>query len=188
MSHSIRRIRRRGAARPAPQPAPRHRAGHAAPLTVRAALRRFAVVAVAFTASLTGVASLSAAPAAAGPPTPRHDRHHLTVTVRDAGGGTDGTYEVYCRPGGGSHPDPRGACAAVERNTRWGRDAFAPAPDDRVCSMQYGGPATARVTGTWAGRPVDATYSRVDGCEIARWDGLVPLLPDLRPAAPGPTG
>lgn len=49
-----------------------------------------------------------------------------------------------------------------------------------LCTMQYGGSATAHVTGTWAGRPVDARYDRGDGCEIARWDRLVPLLPDLR--------
>jgi hypothetical protein len=47
--------------------------------------------------------------------------------------------------------------------------------------MQYGGPATAHVTGNWAGRPVDTTYDRSDGCEIARWDRLVPVLPDQRP-------
>ncbi|MEW2075112.1 SSI family serine proteinase inhibitor [Streptomyces sp. NPDC013433] len=145
----------------------------------RPGLRRLVVGAAASVAALT---SLSTAPptAYAQDAPPRGDR--LTVTVRDAGGGADGTYEVRCRPSGGSHPDPAGACAAVERNTRWGRDAFAPAPRDTVCTLQYGGPATARVTGTWAGRPVDATYDRTNGCEIARWDQLVPLLPEARAA------
>ncbi|MFI8204457.1 SSI family serine proteinase inhibitor [Streptomyces sp. NPDC085937] len=124
------------------------------------------------------VASLAAAPspAQARPSDPPGDR--LTVTVRDAGDGADGTYEVRCRPSGGSHPDPDGACAAVRRQTRWGEEAFAPQPRDAVCTMQYGGPATARITGTWAGRPVDATYDRTNGCAIARWDRLVPLLPE----------
>nr|WP_051804055.1 SSI family serine proteinase inhibitor [Streptomyces sp. NRRL S-474] len=107
------------------------------------------------------------------------ERDHLTVTVRNAGGGADGTFELYCGPDGGSHPDPRGACAALERNTRWGEDAFAPAREGGICTMQYGGPATAHVTGTWAGRWVDATYDRSDGCQIARWDRLVPLLPAM---------
>ncbi|MGV9449674.1 SSI family serine proteinase inhibitor [Streptomyces sp. NPDC003635] len=107
---------------------------------------------------------------------------HLTVTVRNAGGGADGTYELYCHPGAGDHPDVRGACAALDRGSRWGKDAFAPVPDGSVCTMQYGGAATARVTGTWAGRPVDARFGRGNGCEIARWDRLVPVLPDLRPA------
>ncbi|MFJ6074691.1 SSI family serine proteinase inhibitor [Streptomyces sp. NPDC093065] len=137
-------------------------------------------------ARLLGAAALSAAalasvcaahPAAAAPGTPAGD--HLTVTVRDAGPGMDGTYELSCHPADGHHPDPEGACAVVERDTRWGRDTFAPVPEGSVCTMQYGGPATAHVTGVWAGRPVDATYDRRNGCEISRWDGMVPLLPEL---------
>lgn len=133
-------------------------------------------------ASAAALAALSAAPPAAHAQEPSPSGDRLTVTVRDAGGGADGTYEIHCRPSGGSHPDPAGACAAVKRNTRWGKDVFAPAPRDAVCTMQYGGAATARVTGTWAGRPVDAAYSRKNGCEIARWDRLVPLLPEARGA------
>ena len=134
------------------------------------------------------VAATALAPAPAGavslapPPLRDEDRaggDHLTVTVRHAGGRADGTFAVSCHPGGGSHPDVGGACAALDRNTRWGKDTFAPVPDGSVCTMQYGGPATAHVTGTWAGRRVDATYDRSNGCEIGRWDRLVPLLPEL---------
>ncbi|MFI7408167.1 SSI family serine proteinase inhibitor [Streptomyces sp. NPDC049627] len=116
---------------------------------------------------------------------PRHDPgrfgDHLTITVRDAGGGDDGTRELYCHPSGGDHPDAADACAALDRGARWGKDAFAAVPEGGFCTMQYGGPATAHVTGTWAGRPVDARFDRSDGCEIGRWDRLVPVLPDLRP-------
>jgi hypothetical protein len=104
----------------------------------------------------------------------------LTVTVHDVGSRADGTYELRCHPGGGSHPDARGACSKLDRNTTWGTSPFAPVAPGTLCTMQYGGPATAHVTGTWAGRPVDAEFDRADGCEIARWDTLVPLLPDLR--------
>jgi hypothetical protein len=149
--------------------------------TAGPALRRLAVGAVV--ASVAALTSLSAAPPAAYAQDPAARGDRLVVTVRDAGDGADGTYEVYCRPSGGSHPDPAGACAAVDRTTRWGEDAFAPAPRDAVCTMQYGGPATARITGTWAGRPVDATYDRANGCAIARWDRLVPLLPEPRSGA-----
>ncbi|WP_020134043.1 SSI family serine proteinase inhibitor [Streptomyces sp. 351MFTsu5.1] len=112
---------------------------------------------------------------------------HLVVTVRDAGE-KSATYEVSCPPDRDSqgvrhstHPDLPGACAALERNTRWGRDTFAPVPEGSVCTMLYGGPATAHVTGTWAGRPVDARFDRSNGCETARWDRFVPLLPDMGP-------
>jgi len=138
----------------------------------RAARRLLVTGAAASSALLTPLPAADALEAR-----PR-DGDRLVVTVRDAGGGADGTYEVRCRPSSGSHPDPAGACAAVERNTRWGQDAFAPVPRGAVCTMQYGGPATARVTGTWAGRPVDATFDRRDGCAIARWDRFVPLLPE----------
>ncbi|MEV7993193.1 SSI family serine proteinase inhibitor [Streptomyces sp. NPDC086077] len=149
-------------------------------------------LALAAGASLAALTSLSA-PAAAAPPSPlvgslgslgQHRGHphpdadNLTVTVSGVSGGADGTFEVRCHPSGGSHPDADGACQALERETRWGRDVFAPVPRDTMCTMQYGGPATARVTGTWAGRPVDATFDRSNGCEIARWDRLEPLLPD----------
>ncbi|MFC5213989.1 SSI family serine proteinase inhibitor [Streptomyces coerulescens] len=129
---------------------------------------------------LTSVAPAAAAPAAVPllkDPGRAGDR--LTVTVRRAGG-ADGTYELACHPARGDHPRAADACAALDRGTRWGKDAFAPVPQGTFCTMQYGGPATARVTGTWAGRPVDARFDRSDGCEIARWDRLVPLLPDLR--------
>ncbi|WP_411149545.1 SSI family serine proteinase inhibitor [Streptomyces sp. A30] len=126
-------------------------------------------------ASGSPLPSLSSLPSLAPPAT---GGDHLTVTVRNAGD-ADGTYEVDCHPGGGSHPDAGRACAAVERNTRWGKDAFAPVPGDSVCTMQYGGPATAHVTGTWAGRPVDARFDRSNGCEIGRWDRFVPLLPEV---------
>ncbi|WP_053852359.1 SSI family serine proteinase inhibitor [Streptomyces sp. NRRL B-24085] len=121
------------------------------------------------------LAALAPTPATAYTPT----GDHLTVTVRDAGHGADGTFEVDCHPARGTHPDPAGACAGLDRNTRWGRDTFAPVPEGSVCTMLYGGPATAHVTGTWAGRPVDARFDRSNGCETARWDRFVPLLPGM---------
>ncbi|MER6528905.1 SSI family serine proteinase inhibitor [Streptomyces sp. NPDC001508] len=126
-----------------------------------------------------GAASASAPPPVRGEDRPAGSGDRLIVTVRYAGPGRDGTYELVCHPAAGSHPDPRRACAAVERNTHWGSDPFAPVPADSVCTMIHGGPATAHVTGSWAGRPVNATYKRSDGCEIARWNQMVPLLPDL---------
>ncbi|MDG4865325.1 hypothetical protein P8605_44995, partial [Streptomyces sp. T-3] len=59
-----------------------------------------------------------------------------------------------------------------------GDDPFAPVGADTYCTMQYGGPGTAHVTGSWRGRPVDATFDRSDGCEIGRWNSLVPVLPE----------
>lgn len=132
-------------------------------------LRRLVVTAAA---SFAAVASIPSAHSST-------SGDHLTVTVQHAGGGRDGRHELRCHPDGGTHPRAGEACRAVERNTRWGRDTFAQVPEGELCTMRYGGPATAHVTGTWGGRPVDATYDRSNGCEIARWDRFMPLLPDL---------
>ena len=73
----------------------------------------------------------------------------------------------------GSHPQAQAACdhlAGLER-------PFAPLPEDVVCTQQYGGPETARVIGRWGGEPVELDLSRVDGCRIAQWDSLVPVVP-----------
>ncbi|MFG2355129.1 SSI family serine proteinase inhibitor [Streptomyces sp. NPDC048521] len=158
--------------------------------------RRVLVSSLAAVASLVPLTAVPAVAAGAVPPPVRpedraplqgadHRGDHLTVVVRHAGTERDGTYEVSCHPDAGRHPDVAGACRMLDTYTRWGRDPFAPVPPDSICTMVYGGPATAHVTGTWAGRPVDATYDRGDGCEIGRWDRMVPLLP--KPGA-DPTG
>ncbi|MFI1046838.1 SSI family serine proteinase inhibitor [Streptomyces griseoruber] len=149
--------------------------------------RRGALVLALAGALALALGALLPSPASAGaalapPPVREEDRadqDHLVVTVRHAGGRVDGVFEVWCRPAGGRHPDVSGACRTVDRGTRWGRDPFAPVPSGSPCTMRYGGAATAHVTGRWAGRPVDATYERRDGCEIERWDRMVPLLPAL---------
>ncbi|WP_432000366.1 SSI family serine proteinase inhibitor [Streptomyces sioyaensis] len=106
---------------------------------------------------------------------------HLTVTVQHSGSArTDGTFELYCHPGGGNHFHVKAACAKLDGMTRWGRDPFAAVPQGSNCTMMYGGPATAHVTGTWAGRPVNADFRRTNGCEIERWGRFEPLLPSTR--------
>jgi hypothetical protein len=59
-------------------------------------------------------------------------------------------------------------------------EAFAPVPGDRVCTLQFGGPQTARVTGTLDGEEIDARFSRTDGCEIERWETVRALLEAAR--------
>jgi hypothetical protein len=49
--------------------------------------------------------------------------------------------------------------------------AFKQDPE-RACTLQYGGPEKAHVTGTLEGRPVDVTLDRADGCGIAAYETL----------------
>ncbi|WP_405615579.1 subtilase-type protease inhibitor [Streptomyces sp. NBC_01511] len=153
--------------------------------------RRFSLTATAaFAASLAAVAAL-APTAVAGPldlaplPLPpllqEQEQDRLTVTVVDTNiTRADGTYELKCGPAGGTHPEARSACARLDEIAGEGKNPFTPVPKGQMCTMQMGGPATARVTGTWQGRSVDATFSRKNGCEISRWQNLVPVLPAAR--------
>ena len=52
--------------------------------------------------------------------------------------------------------------------------------DDVACTQIFGGPETATIKGTLRGEPVDASFSRSDGCEIARWDKVKPLLDQVK--------
>ncbi len=105
----------------------------------------------------------------------------LTITVADSDNGSDGTYELECSPAGGTHSDPGAACGRLDELEAQGVDPFAPVADDARCTMQYGGPATARVTGNWHGRVVDSSYALSNGCEIARWQQMEPVLPATGP-------
>jgi hypothetical protein len=97
----------------------------------------------------------------------------LTITLDETGGGSPRSFTLTCAPVGGSHPQAQAACDALAAA---GADVFAPVPPGRQCTQVYGGPQVATVTGTVAGRPVEATFTRTDGCEIARWDALADLL------------
>ncbi|WP_052029086.1 SSI family serine proteinase inhibitor, partial [Streptomyces aurantiacus] len=121
----------------------------------------------------------------------RSSAHRLTITVDGTGGAGDGTYTLECAPAGangGTHPSPDDACERLDQLAANGTDPFEPVPGDALCTEQYGGPETAHITGTWQGRAVDAEFSRTDGCRIARWDGLVPVLPASGPPAPAAHG
>lgn len=104
--------------------------------------------------------------------TPSPGRTELTIAVTETRGGQPTTWTLTCDPPGGTHPDPAAACAALDA----GDAAFAPVSADVACTEIYGGDQTARVTGNWRGEPVDATFSRANGCEIDRWDQLRDLL------------
>lgn len=101
----------------------------------------------------------------------------LTVTLTEAPGGPAHVFTLVCHSGRlaeSTVPDPAGAVAAVER---FGERIFFPTPGPpKLCTQQYGGPQVAVVTGHFGGRSVHSRFSLTDGCEIARWRALSPLL------------
>jgi hypothetical protein len=97
---------------------------------------------------------------------PRYD-----VTIVFWPEGADGQSRqatLTCDPDGGTHSDPNGACDTLLEN----EDALEPVAGDVACTEIYGGDQLATITG--AG--VQASFSRANGCEIARWDTLRPVL------------
>ncbi|EST37560.1 hypothetical protein N566_12395 [Streptomycetaceae bacterium MP113-05] len=162
----------------------------------------------AYLAALTGAAVLAAllgtgSATAAGPPdlhpaaVPPAKADYLSISVTDTGDpGRDRTHSLLCHPAGGTHPQPQAGCDALDAAVLAARTAgsttgarralrspvtgpFSPVPAEAICTMVHGGPATARIQGVWHGKPIDARFDRSNGCEMSRWDRLVPALPAL---------
>jgi hypothetical protein len=82
-------------------------------------------------------------------------------------------YTLTCAPPGGILPDPAGACGRLAAVPG---DPFAAAPAGALCTQIHGGPDRLKVTGVYRGQPVEADYSLVNGCEIARFRRMAQLL------------
>ena len=109
--------------------------------------------------------------AAESPAQPRYD---LQITFWPEGkDGESHTAALTCDPDGGTHADPMNACAALDAHT----EALHPVPGDVACNEIYGGDQVAEVKGTGPeGTMIRAVLNRTNGCEIARWDALAPLI------------
>ncbi len=157
-----------------------------------------AVVVVGFTGSLTAAHALSLPESAPMPQPlpglpldlfppaatePAHAATSLTVTYRADAKAGPVVLKLTCSPTGGDHPRAAEACDRLAAVQQEGSDPFAkPAPDE-ICTFMYGGPQTAAVVGTWNGANVNAKFSRANGCDIARWDAIEPVLSPSAPAA-----
>jgi hypothetical protein len=97
----------------------------------------------------------------------------LSIAFSPGDGGAAKHWTLRCGPASGTLPQPARACRRLAALT----NPFAPVPDDAVCTQVYGGPQTARVTGSFRGRPVRARFARGNGCEIARWRRVGFLFP-----------
>jgi hypothetical protein len=95
----------------------------------------------------------------------------LSITLDpDGPGGQEAATEVVaCESGDGSE------CGRLETAD------FAPIDPQTACTEIYGGPDELQVEGTVAGDEVNTTMTRANGCEIERFDRLVPLLRELYP-------
>jgi hypothetical protein len=122
------------------------------------------------------------APSPSAPPAPPAGpgagNAELAIMIKPSPAEPAVNYTLVCRDGRptteSKHPAPEAACAALKNNAA----ILSPAPKTtaQVCTQQYGGPQTATVTGIVDDTPVDVTFARADGCEIAAWNAAQDVL------------
>jgi hypothetical protein len=76
----------------------------------------------------------------------------------------------------GAKAKDRDICAALDVVAP---KVFEPVPVDQACTAIYGGPRKATVTGTYQDEPISAVFTQENGCEIARWNQIRPVLEAL---------
>jgi hypothetical protein len=153
-------------------------------------LGALALLAMAVTACGDDAERMTAGPAA-GPGNGAGDpvaTGNAELTIRLSGGEFDQLiYRITCGPAGATVQPPVAGVEAEAACRRLADPAtsslLVDGPDpDRICTEVYGGPQEARLTGSVAGRAVDATVRRTNGCEIDSWDRL---LADVLPPTQG---
>lgn len=89
------------------------------------------------------------------------------------------TYTLECNMDGrygGTHPNPNEACNHLRENTMLYQ--IKPDIEPQACTMIYGGPQEAVISGFINGREIRFDISRTNGCEITEWDSWVPVIPE----------
>ena len=114
---------------------------------------------VAVCAAAATACGTAAAPASS----PAPAKVSLDIKVTGGSGGAH-TWTLRCDPTGGSHPDAAAACAVLLK----AKDPFAPVPRGLMCPMILASTPVAKVTGTYFGQHIDATFTQ-GGCDGARW-------------------
>ncbi len=104
---------------------------------------------------------------------------HLRAWPNGRDAGAPREWRLHCDLSGGTLPNPEQACTTLFALD----NPFAQTPPDTACAAVYGGPAVAEVEGLFKGETVNATFTRTDGCEIARWDKHAFLFP-VKPGNP----
>ncbi|WP_240721404.1 SSI family serine proteinase inhibitor [Pseudarthrobacter sp. NamE5] len=114
----------------------------------------------------------------AAPSGPGQGNAELAISIIPAEGEEEISYTLVCTDGVPAaesvHPDADAACAALKENA--GLVSPATPGTDQACTQQYGGPQKATVNGVVDGIPVEASFSRTDGCEISSWDAAKDVL------------
>jgi hypothetical protein len=139
-------------------------------------MRRRPVVALVLTALVAGWAGCGSDE----PATSSQNEQMLNLTVRVADGkGKVARATLACDAGGTGQGSGFLASGASEhcRTARALQRLLTAQPrTDQVCTQLYGGPQTAHIDGTVAGRAVVRDLALRNGCEIADWKQAEALL------------
>lgn len=101
----------------------------------------------------------------------------LSISISEDGGQQSAHYELDCRGSvleeTSTLPNALKACEFLLDNPKVLEQEF---PSDQICTEIYGGPETAEISGIIAGKSVNTSLSRNNGCNIKHWDDLAVLL------------
>jgi hypothetical protein len=112
------------------------------------------------------------------PPGPGAGNAELAISVKPSDTEAALNYTLVCQGGAptseSKHPAAETACTALKDNPA----ILTPSTKNtaQACTEQYGGPQKATVTGIVDETPVDATFSRTNGCEISAWNAAQAIL------------
>jgi hypothetical protein len=112
------------------------------------------------------------------PPGPGAGNAELAISVKPSDTEAALNYTLVCQGGAptseSKHPAAEKACTALKDNPA----ILTPSTKNtaQACTEQYGGPQKATVTGIVDETPVDATFSRTNGCEISAWNAAQAIL------------
>ncbi|MGR0161589.1 SSI family serine proteinase inhibitor [Paenarthrobacter nitroguajacolicus] len=102
----------------------------------------------------------------------------LSITLLETPESAPQSFTLVCTNGApaaeSKHPSAAEACTSLKNSPTL--LSPPPARTDQACTMQYGGPATAKVTGSVDGKEVSASFNRTDGCQIGLWDAAKSVL------------
>ena len=123
--------------------------------------------------ALMGVLATTLAGCGADAPTGAELVSKLEMSVQADEKSTPRTASLTCP---GEKAKDRDICAALDVVAP---KVFEPVPVDQACTAIYGGPRKATITGTYQDEPVSAVFTQENGCEIARWNQIRPVLEAL---------
>lgn len=96
-----------------------------------------------------------------------------TAEQNSTSGTEPATWTLTCAPVGGDHPDPKAACAKLDKV---GAKGFEPVPENKPCTQIMGGPEVAKVSGRLDGTEIDSKFTKAGGCEMNRYKKMGAVL------------